>query len=67
MATVTRMEEPKSIGMAILDQFVNLEVRSMSPATARELLDIQFDAIHRAGKGPLGEGRRRPSQRYRAG
>ena len=49
MASVTRMGESKSIGTAILDQFVNLEVRSMSPATARELLDIQFDAIHRDG------------------
>jgi hypothetical protein len=48
MATVTRTVEPKSVGSAILDQFANLEVRSLSPATARELLDIQFDATQRA-------------------
>ena len=48
MATVTRTAQPKSIGAAILDQIVRLDVRSLSPAIARELLEIRFDANQQA-------------------
>ena len=48
MATVTRAAEPKSIGTKILDQIVKLKVRSLSSATARELLGIHFDASQHA-------------------
>src|SRR5436309_2357195 len=48
MATGTRASEPKPIGTAILDQLVKLDARSLSPTNAREMLEIRFDATHRA-------------------
>jgi hypothetical protein len=44
MATRTRASIPKPIGTAILDQVVAIDARSLSPATAQELLRIAFDA-----------------------
>ncbi len=61
MAATARASQPTSIGIAILDQIVNLDAGSLSPATARELLDIDFRPAARARIKTLmakaGEGR----------
>jgi hypothetical protein len=48
MAASTRASILRPIGTAILDQIVAIDARSLSPATAQELLAIRFNAQHRA-------------------
>jgi hypothetical protein len=45
MATKTRAaREP--IGTALLEQFADIEARSLSAETARKLLELKFDSSH---------------------
>jgi hypothetical protein len=42
MATKTGRARPEPIGTAILQQLADLEPQSMSPATARKILELSF-------------------------
>jgi hypothetical protein len=48
---------PKAIpvGTSILDQFADIDARSLSPETARRLLDIRFEPVHEARIAVLAE------------
>jgi hypothetical protein len=46
MATRTASAKPESVGTAVLEQLAELEVRSISPETARKLLQFRFDPVH---------------------
>lgn len=48
MAVTTRASKPTSVGTEILDQLAKVDARSLSPATARELLDVNFLPAARA-------------------
>jgi hypothetical protein len=37
---------PKPVGTAVLEQLAQLDVQSISPETARKLLEAHFDASH---------------------
>src|SRR6516165_4077235 len=45
MATKTRTSRGP-IGTALLEQFADIEARSLSAATARKLLELKFDSSH---------------------
>ncbi len=38
--------KPKPVGTAVLEQLAELDVQSISPETARKLLQFHFDASH---------------------
>jgi hypothetical protein len=46
MATRTVAAEPEPIGTAMLEQLVDLDPKSISPATARKFLDLSFSRSH---------------------
>jgi len=46
MATDTRRAKRQHAGTAILDQLADLDVRSISPDTAKTLLKLRFDEFH---------------------
>jgi hypothetical protein len=46
MATKTSPSTPEPVGIMILQQLADLDAQSMSPKTARKLLDISFSASH---------------------
>ncbi len=46
MATRTAPAKPESVGTAVLEQFAELDVRSLSPEIARKLLQFRFEAAH---------------------
>jgi hypothetical protein len=46
MATRTSTTKPRPVGTAILEQLAELVVESISPATARKILEFQFGASH---------------------
>lgn len=46
MATETDTSRPGPVGTAILQQLVDLDVRSLSPETARKLLELRFASPH---------------------
>jgi hypothetical protein len=48
MATRTGTTRPGPAGTAVLEQLAELDVESISPATARKLLEFQFSAPHHA-------------------
>src|SRR5262249_52424630 len=48
MATRTHTTKPEPPGTAVLEQLAELEVESISPATARKLLEFRFAAAHHA-------------------
>jgi hypothetical protein len=48
MATQTDTTKPEPAGTAVLEQLAELDVESISPATARKLLEFQFGAAHHA-------------------
>ena len=48
MATRTRTMKPGPAGTAVLEQLAELDVASISPATARKLLAFRFAAAHHA-------------------
>lgn len=48
MGTIARALKPTPIGTAILDQLVDLDAPSLSPATARQLLKLGFEPSARA-------------------
>ena len=48
MATRTRTTKPGPPGTAVLEQLAELGVESISPATARKLLEFRFAAAHHA-------------------
>jgi hypothetical protein len=48
MATKTGTSKPEPVGTAILEQLADIDVRSLSPETARKLLELRFDATHHA-------------------
>jgi hypothetical protein len=60
MATRTSPTKPVPAGTAILEQLAELDVESISPATARKVLEFEFDASHHTRVKAL-------SQKARAG
>jgi hypothetical protein len=60
MAIRTGTAKPIPAGTAILEQLVDLDAESISPATARKLLEFQFGASHHVCVSAL-------SQKARAG
>lgn len=46
MATNTGTPKAGPVGTAVLEQPAELEAKSISPETARELLQLRFDASH---------------------
>jgi hypothetical protein len=60
MATKAGSSKPGPVGTAVLEQLAELDVASISPATARMLLKFQFGAPHHARVQAL-------SQRAQAG
>lgn len=46
MGTETSTSRPSPIATELLGQLADLDVRSLSPETARTLLRLQFDASH---------------------
>ena len=46
IVTQTAISKPRPVATAVLEQFANLDVRDLSPGTARMLLDFRFDASH---------------------
>ena len=46
MATKTGMAKPGPAGTAVLEQLAELDVESISPATARKILEFRFAASH---------------------
>jgi hypothetical protein len=48
MATGAGRTKPGPAGTAILEQLAELNVESISPATARKLLEFRFGAAHHA-------------------
>jgi hypothetical protein len=48
MTTRTRTPKPGPPGTAVLEQLAELDVESISPATARKLLEFRFAAAHHA-------------------
>src|SRR4051812_15439587 len=46
MATGTGTTKPGTVGTAILEQLAELDVESISPATARKILGFRFAASH---------------------
>ncbi len=73
MATQTAKSKPEPVGTAILEQLAELDVKSISPETARKLLQLRFDASHHervralsemAQKGSLSPGEREELDEY---
>ena len=66
MATQTGRAKPEPIGTAILQQLADLEPQSMSPATARKLLELSFSQRQQKRASLLSEkaheGRLTPSE-----
>jgi phosphoribosylformylglycinamidine (FGAM) synthase PurS component len=60
MATKTGTTKPGPAGTAILEQLAELDVESISPATARKVLEFRFGASHHTRVKAL-------SQKARAG
>jgi hypothetical protein len=48
MATRTGRTKPGPAGTAVLEQLAELDAESLSPATARKLLEFRFAAAHHA-------------------
>jgi hypothetical protein len=46
MATRTGTSKTEAVGTAVLKQLADLDVESISPATARKILELRFDASH---------------------
>src|SRR5438128_1574983 len=46
MATKTGTSKPERVGTAVLEQLAELDVQSISPETARKLLQFRFDPSH---------------------
>jgi hypothetical protein len=46
MATKTGTAKPGPAGTAVLEQFADLDVESISPAIARKILEFRFAASH---------------------
>jgi hypothetical protein len=46
MITKTGRPKPEPVGTAVLEQFAELDVQSISPETASKLLSFQFDNLH---------------------
>jgi hypothetical protein len=60
MATRARTTKPGPAGTAVLEELAELDVESISPATARKLLAFRFGASHQTRVNAL-------SQKARAG
>jgi hypothetical protein len=48
MATRAGTAKPGPVGTAVLEQLAELDVESISLATARKFLEFQFSAVHHA-------------------
>jgi hypothetical protein len=46
MLTKTSTSKPEPVGTAVLEQFAELDVESISPEMARKLLQFHFDTAH---------------------
>lgn len=46
MVTEAGTPKPEPVGTAVLEQLAELDVRSISPETARKLLQFRLDASH---------------------
>jgi hypothetical protein len=55
MATRVGPARTEHIGTAMLEQLADLDARSMSPETARQLLRLDFDASHQRRLAALSE------------
>ncbi len=55
MATRTSTTKPGPAGTAILEQLAELHVESISPATARKILEFRFGASHHTRVKALSE------------
>ncbi len=55
MATRIRTTKPGPAGTAILEQLAELDVESISPATARKILEFRFGASHHTRVEALSE------------
>lgn len=55
MATNTRTEKPEPVATALLEQLTELEAKSMSPETARKLLELHFSTAHQKRVDVLSE------------
>ena len=55
MATRTGPTKSESVGTAVLEQLAELDVQSISPETARKLLQFRFDDSHHGRVNALSE------------
>ncbi len=55
MATRTGPSKAQSVGTAVLEQLADLDFRSISPETARKLLEFRFDDFHQERVNALAE------------
>lgn len=55
MATKTDTERQEHVGTAMLEQLADLDEQSLSPATARKLLELRFDEAHQRKASELSE------------